>query len=157
TCAMLSAQTKDVDGWDKIKWGITVAEAQAAYGRDIHTWHDEYPNELPAKVTGFRDQLVLNHLAISGVKMQATIQTLIGSESITQVRLRLEDGSKESAYQVLGSFLRSQYGVPTDVANEEVGAWKQHFIRWRFPSTAIRLYWLEGVPSSGTLDDGSTL
>jgi hypothetical protein len=28
------AQTKDTDGWGKVKWGMTVEQAKTAYGAD---------------------------------------------------------------------------------------------------------------------------
>jgi hypothetical protein len=153
TGAALVAQPKDVDGWDKVKWGMTVAQAQAAYGSEARTWKQDYPNSLRPKARDYDERLFVRGLKIGGMKMVAAIETPIGSERVVEVKLTLDQGSRDSAYEALGTFLTQQYGQPSEVVkNRGFGATAIRSTFWKFPSTVIVLNWIETTGYGGSVE-----
>jgi hypothetical protein len=132
----LYAQTKptDVSGWDKIRWGMTIAEARSAY--DIHTAPENKDNWT---------LLYLNPVKISGVEMGVQVGAREAAGKITLVRLWSFFGIPSAApsagsqdFDTLRSALIQKYGDP---AHEEVTRGENFrlikIVRWTFPSTSI--------------------
>jgi hypothetical protein len=127
---------QDVDGWDKIKWGMTIAKARSAY--DIQTQPES------------RDDwtlLILKPVKMGDLEMGAEAGARHGSEKITWVRLWSYFGLPNSAplagpqdFETLKNILIREYGAP---ANEEVKRGENFrlikIVQWRFHSTSILL------------------
>jgi hypothetical protein len=154
----LYGQTKpnDVSGWDKIRWGMTIAEARAAY--DIHTQTDSKDNWT---------LLYLNPVKTGGVEMGVQVgarprgEKMPGGDKITTVRLWSFFGLPSSAplsgpqdFDTLKTTLTQQYGHPAD--EEMKRGENNHIIKtvlWTFPSTSILLSLEQSalLPNVGTI------
>lgn len=148
----LYGQTKpnDVDGWDKIRWGMTIAEARAAY--NIHTETENKDNWT---------LLYLNPVKMGGVELGVQVGAKADRETITLVRLWSFFGLPSSAplsgsrdFDTLKRTVTQQYGHP---ANEETKRGENnHLIKtvlWTFPSTSILLSLEQSalLPNVGTI------
>jgi hypothetical protein len=134
----LYAQTPpaDVDGWDKIKWGMAIAEARSVYKIEAK----------PQTSDGWT-LLTLPPVTFAGVKMDAQAAGRQGTEKITSVRLwsyfglaNSTPGSGAQDFDTLKAALLARYG---SAASEET-AHGENFrllksVRWTFPSTSILL------------------
>jgi len=130
---------QDIDGWDKIRWGMTIAEARAAY--DIHTQPENKDNWT---------LLYLNPVKMSGVELGVQIGARQvgareGSEKIALVRLWSFFGLPSSApsagpqdFDTLKTALIQKCGHP---AHEEMKRGENFrlikTVLWKFPSTSI--------------------
>jgi hypothetical protein len=131
-------QTKpnDVDGWDKIKWGMTLAEARAAY----HAGAEPQKNDTWTL-------LALNPVKISDVELGVQVGARHGTAKITEVTLWSVFGLPNAApsagpgdFDTLRTVLIQQYGRPA--SEEEKRGENSHLIKtvlWTFPSTSIFL------------------
>ena len=141
---------KDVNGWDKIRWGMTIAEARAAY--DIHTETENKDNWT---------LLYLTPAKIGGVEMGVQVGARAGGDKIAMVRLWSFFGLPSSTplsgprdFDTLKSTLTQQYGHP---AGEETKRGENnHIIKtvlWTFPSTSILLSLEQSalLPNVGTI------
>jgi hypothetical protein len=133
------AKPNDVDGWDKIKWGMTIADARAAY--DIHTQPENKDNWT---------LLYLNPVKMSGVELGVQIGARQvgarqGGDKIALVRLWSFFGLPSSPplagsqdFDTLQTALTQKYGHP---ASEETKRGENFrlikTVRWTFPSTSI--------------------
>jgi hypothetical protein len=128
------AKPDDVAGWDKIRWGMTIAEARAAY--DINTQPENKDNWT---------LLYLNPVKISGVELGVQIGARQGSEKIALVRLWSFFGLPNSPplaraqdFDTLKTSLIQKYGHP---AREEMKRGENFrlikTVLWTFPSTSI--------------------
>ena len=147
----LCAQPKDVDGWDKIKWGMTIAEVRAAYATD-------------AKPESKDDWtlLQLNPVKMGTVEMTVEVGARQSAGKITSVRLWSYFGIPSAAptagpqdFDTLKAFLTEKYGRP---ANEE-SRHGENFrliktVLWTFPSTSILLTLEQSssLPNLGNID-----
>ena len=127
---------KDVDGWDKIKWGMTMAKARSAY--DIQTQPESNDDWT---------LLILKPVKMGDIEMGAEAGARRGSQNITWVRLWSFFGLATSApsagsrdFDTLRTTLIEKYGQP---ANEETTRGENfrliRTVQWRFPSTSILL------------------
>lgn len=127
---------KDVDGWDKIKWGMTIAQARSAYGI-----------EAQAESQDNWTLLDLKPVKAAGVEMGVQVGARQGSQKISLVRLWSFFGLPSSAplagpqdFDTLKTMAIQKYGVP---ANEEVKRGENFrllkTVLWTFPSTSIVL------------------
>jgi hypothetical protein len=125
---------KDVDGWDKVKWGMTLAEARSAY--DVKTQPEGSDNWT---------LLTLNPVKIADIQMGVQVAARHGSEKITSVRLWSYFGLPSSApsagpqdFDALRGMLIQKYGPP---ASEEAKRGENFrlvkTVLWTFPSTSI--------------------
>lgn len=130
----LSAQKPaDIDGWDKIHWGMTIANARSAYNVDTQ----------PEKTDDWT-LLTLKPVQIAGVEMGVQVGAR-GGTRITSVRLWSYFGLATSVpgagaqdFDTLKIALIRQYGSP---AKEEVNHGENFrlikTVLWKFPSTSI--------------------
>jgi hypothetical protein len=145
------APPKDVDGWDKIKWGMTIAAVRMVYG--IHA--------QPENKDGWT-LLQMNPTKVGDVPMGVQIGARLGSTKITLVRLWSHFGLPDSApragaqdFDALRAALMRVYGPPA--SEEEKRGENFRLIRtalWKFPSTSI-LMTLEqssSLPNLGNID-----
>ncbi len=125
---------QDIAGWDKIKWGMTIAEARSAYGIDSQ-----------AESTDDWTLLTLKPVKIGDIKLSVQIGARRPSEKITLVRQWSYFGlptAPSSAgpqdFDTLRTMLIQKYGQP---ANEETKRGENFrlikTVLWTFPSTSI--------------------
>lgn len=128
------AKPKDVDGWDKIKWGMTIAQARAVYAAQSQP-------ETKDNWT----LLQLNPVNLRGIKMGVEVGARQGEDKVSLVRLWSFFGVPDSApsagpqdFDTLRTMLIAQYGPP---ANEEERRGENFrlmkSVLWKFPSTSI--------------------
>jgi hypothetical protein len=135
--AMLMAQPKDVDGWGKVKWGMTIAQAKVAYGSEAQAPDRENGS------TKYVERLTLRNLKVGDIRMRVAIETLPGSDRIAEVALSLEDGQRISPYLTLKNSLTQKYGRPSHEERSQRENVVSLSAAWIFPSTVISLLWLE--------------
>jgi len=121
---ILSGQTKpkDVEGWGKVKWGMTLAEAKAACG--------------PVCGEG-------SGVDIGGVKMGVSLSASPPDDKTAKVVLGAfvpANRSESTIYAYLKSTLIRKYGPPAseDTNPDELGVMVRTAM-WVFPSTTITL------------------
>jgi hypothetical protein len=138
------AQTKDIDGWGKVKWGMTVEQAKAAYGTEAEDSRVE-----PGPNFTFIDRVELPNVKIGDLEMKASLQTPKGSDQIKQVTISLRADMQSPAFvrsiafDRLKPLLIEKYGAPT---NEDRTTEGNNIIKkalWSLPSTTISLIWSE--------------
>jgi len=148
----LSAQpkTKDVDGWDKIKWGMTIAQARFAYAVEAQPESKDNWTLLDLKP-----------VKIGAIEMGVQVGARQGSQKISLVRMWSFFGLPSSAplagpqdFDTLKTMLIQKYGPP---ANEEVKRGENFrllkSVLWTFPSTSIvlRLEQSSSLPNLGNI------
>src|SRR5450759_4370979 len=107
-------QTKpnDVDGWGKIKWGMTAADAKAALG-DQAAESTEKANPY-ARLT---ESLVIGKLMVGDIPCRGTIYSKKGSDAVVSVTIRAGQAQDPAflrgvSYDSLKSLLIEKYGPP---------------------------------------------
>jgi hypothetical protein len=140
------AQTKDTDGWGKVKWGMTVEQAKAAYGSDA-----EDSTVVPGPNFLFIDKITLPNVKVGDLEMMASLQVPRGSGQIKQVSLSLKADMQAPSLVRSGTFERlkvlliEKYGAPTD---EDRATERDDLVKtalWSLPSTTIILGWSEST------------
>jgi hypothetical protein len=140
------AQTKDIDGWGKVKWGMTVEEARAIYRTEA-----QESTTVPGPNFSFVDRLTVPKVKIGDMDMEASLQTPRGSDQIRQVSLTLNSDIqapsfvRRGAFEQLKGLVIEKYGAP---ANEDRTTDRRSVIStlvWSLPSTTITLIWSEDV------------
>jgi hypothetical protein len=91
--SVLFAQVKDVDGWGKIKWGMTIAQVKAVYGAQVQN-----VSGPGATNTDYVEKLAIMSLLIGGTNMKVTIETAPGSDLIKCVSMKLVDDPKHREF-----------------------------------------------------------
>jgi hypothetical protein len=141
---------QDIAGWDKVRWGMTIAEIRSAY--DIHTEPESKDNWT---------LLYLKPVKIGGVEMGVQVGAREVAGKITLVRLWSFFGVPGAAplagaqdFDTLKTTLIQKYGHP---AKEETTRGENgrliKTVLWTFPSTSI-LMTLEqstSLPNLGTI------
>lgn len=119
------AQPRDIDGWGKIRWGMTIADAGQAYVIDRHEDNDRW------------SQLIVQQMMIGDITMRVSIAARHGSEQISRVRLSANSGAED--FDTLKTQLIQKYGPPIDGETRTEGTDSIRTFLWTFPSTSIRL------------------
>jgi hypothetical protein len=137
---------KDVKGWGKVKWDMTVTQAKESYP-------DAKPSERKEEgpTVGYVEKLVIKDFALGDLSMKVSIETRPKSDLVKAVSL--EPGCQErisctanlgGTYSHLKDSLTQKYGQPTDQEKDRDGA---SSATWTFRSTVIKLVLVEGVVS----------
>jgi hypothetical protein len=145
------AKPKDVDGWDKVKWGMTLAEVRSAYSSRTT---EEYPG---AAAKCFDSPIhyclsdrgpyvrLLDRIEIGPTTMEVTVQAGYGSAKVVSVELvdlagGLVEGHGIRNFDTLRTLLIQKYGTPANQETklDDIGA-HVTTVLWTLPSTAIRL------------------
>jgi hypothetical protein len=132
------AQPRDVDGWGKIRWGMTIADASQAYVIDRHEDND------------FWSQLIAQPVTIGDIVMRVSIGAKHGSEQISRVRLSTNSGAED--FDTLKAQLIQKYGPPIDGETRTEGTNSIRTFLWTFPSTSIRLTLTQGPNGQGRIE-----
>jgi len=123
------AQPRDVEGWGKIRWGMTLAEAGQAYVIDRHEDNDRW------------SQVIVQPVVIGDLTMRVSIAARHGFEQVSRVRLSTNSSGKDSPddFDDLKAQLIQKYGPPIDGETRTEGPDSIKTFLWTFPSTSIRL------------------
>jgi hypothetical protein len=127
---------RDADGFGNIKWGMTVAEAKAAFPGLLEPGRSELASGA------FEERLIQPVLMIGSVEMTVSIQTKADSDRITRIVLKLAPfvQRRKAAFQFLRNNLTLKYGKPSHMPP---GRLKEQREVWILPSTTITLDWRE--------------
>jgi hypothetical protein len=132
-------QTKptDVGGWGKVKWGMTLTEAKAAYGPALHDLVAPSQRSSEHSI----ERLEVDGLSVGDISMHASLFTEPGSDRIKEANLQVPDIHKANgAFQVLLDAMTQKYGKPTrQDSTVDPGTGNTKTATWIFPSTVIRL------------------
>jgi hypothetical protein len=125
---------KDVDGWGKIKWGMTLAEARSAYPVDETERNDYWT------------LLTLVPIKIGDIRMSVSVGAKHGTEKISKVSMWMYFGLPSSAqfagpqdFDALKTLLITKYGAPANEETKRDNGDRVRTILWTFPSTTIVL------------------
>lgn len=130
--AQAGATPKDVDGWNKVKWSMSLAEAKAAIDESQKVRVVDI--ELGISLSAARSTPDRYHALSQPVALVA----------LTAVTDKAQTGN---AYETVKLLLIEKYGVPvSDTAVPDLGV-LEHRASWSFPSTRIVLTWREGPQS----------
>jgi hypothetical protein len=134
----LYGQTRpqDVDGWDKIKWGMTIAQARSAYA--VESQPESKDNWT---------LLDLKPVKVGAIEMGVQVGARLGSQKISLVRLWSFFGLPSSPplagaqdFGTLKAMLTQKYGPPD---NEETKRGENFrllkTVLWKFPSASVQL------------------
>jgi hypothetical protein len=130
---------RDVEGWGKIKWGMTIADASQAYVIDRHE-----DNE-------FWSQLIAQPVEVGDITMRVSIGARHGSDQISRVRLSMNSATTRD-FDTLKTLLIQKYGPPIDGETRTDGTDGIRTFLWTFPSTSIRLTLTQGQKGQGRID-----
>ena len=142
-------QERDADGSGNIKWGMTVAEAKAAFPGLRE------PGRLELTSGAFEERLIQPVLMIGSVVMTVSIQTKADSDLITRIVLKLAPfvQHRKTAFQFLSNNLILKYGRPSHHDTAPRSHMKEETEVWALPSTTITLDWREESVSKFRLLD----
>ena len=132
-------QEHDADGFGNIKWGMTVADAKAAFSGLRE------PERSELTRGGYEERLIQPVLMIGSVEMTVSIQTKADSELITRIVLKLAPfvQHRKTAFQFLSNNLIQKYGKPNHHDTATRSRTKEDTEVWALPSTTITLSWRE--------------
>jgi hypothetical protein len=140
--ALGQTKPKDVYGWGKLRWGMTVKQAKAALGPGARE-----SDGKSGKSTRYSERIVIDKLKIGDIEMTASVYTLPDSEKIQEVGLTLPDGVNKTnggSFEDLRNSLTRKYGIPTrQEPIEERERTTINSATWVFPSTVISLMWIQ--------------
>jgi hypothetical protein len=130
---------RDADGFGNIKWGMTVAEAKAAFPGL------RKPERSELMSGAFEERLIQPVLMIGSVETTVSIQTKADSDLITRIVLKLAPfvQHRKTAFQFLSNNLIQKYGKPSHHAAAAHSRMKEETEVWALPSTTITLSWRE--------------
>lgn len=151
--ASASGQTKpkDVDGWGKIKWGMTLAEVRSLYSVPVST--KEWPetaarcldSPIPSCLPDRGPYIFLDSVEVGDIKMKVTVQAGYKSTKVVSVQLADLNGASGTGngvrnFDTLKTLLIQKYGTPVNQETkiDDIGA---HIttVLWTFTSTSILL------------------
>ena len=130
---------RDADGFGNIKWGMTVADARAAFPGLRE------PDRLELTSGAFEERLIQPVLMIGSVEMTVSIQTKANSDLITRIVLKLAPfvQHRKTAFQFLSKNLIQKYGRPSHHDTAHRRRMNEETEVWALPSTIITLDWRE--------------
>ena len=135
-------QIKDVQGWDKVKWGMSVAEVRAAYG-------SRASEPLAGSVKN--DKLLISDIHIGEITASADIYTATNSDKVVSAEIAatgwsgITGSGRQSIFGMLKPLLIQKYGTPRceDRVPDFDGGFIDSTLLWVFPSTSVKLRWSE--------------
>ena len=128
--AFSQPRAQDVIGWDRIAWGMTIAEARSIY---------------PAATgAGNRERLTLEPVLIGDLTLNVTVSAGNDSDRISRVELSNPDAGARK-FDRLKVLLIQKYGAPINESTKiEDANTSVTTLIWTFPSTAILLTLRQG-------------
>ncbi len=142
--AVAFCQPKDVEGWSKIKWGMTVAESREAIGKQVSD-----PTDAPGPNFVLINKFIVNDVKIGDIVAKAAVQTARNSDVVSAVTIEaagLDEtpGKRADTFSTLKRLLIEKYGTPKNEDRKQDGRGDtDSTLLWIFPSTSITLLWSE--------------
>jgi len=137
-------QPKDVTGWTRVRWGMTVSEARAAFPGQVSD-----PRVATPPDAILVDRFIVTDIQIGRISAEAAVETEQDSDQVVAVRLRATGPSatgaaRTSTFSTLKHLLIAKYGTPQSEDHSPFGnGGTDHRVLWLFPSTSITLRWTE--------------
>jgi len=138
--ASAAQKPQDVNGWEKLKWGMTGDEIKAAFGKDIKV---HKPREDAGE--GVYSELELTGLTIGGEPFRASLWMGIGTKKLSKIvfvpKVEPEGFAWAETFIKVEEDLISKYGDPsTEETSNDPGTSAER--KWVFPSTVIELSYM---------------
>ena len=150
TAAAAFCQQQDVEGWTRIRWGMTVAEAREAFPGQVSD-----PRVAAAPDAILIDRFIISDILIGRIRAEAAVQTEQDSSQVIAVRLRAAGPSaspreRTNTFSALKQLLIVKYGTPQNEDHSPDGTGTTDSrVFWVFPSTSITLWWNEQTGGPG--------
>jgi hypothetical protein len=144
TSAALFCQPKDVEGWTRIRWGMTVSEAREAFPGQVSD-----PKVAAAPDALLIVRFIVTEIQIGRITAEAAVQTERDSNQVVAVRMRAVGASttpleRTHTFSTLKQLLIVKYGAPQNEDHSPYGGGAtESRVLWLFPSTSITLRWNE--------------
>ena len=144
TAIVAFCQPRDVGGWTRIRWGMTVAQAREAFPGQASD-----PRVAAPPDAVLIDRFIINDIQIGRITAEAAVQTEQDSNQVVAVRIRATGASaaglaRTSTYSTLKHLLIVKYGAPQSEDHSPFGnGGTDSRVLWLFPSTSITLRWSE--------------
>lgn len=133
-------QPRDVEGWGKIKWGMTVSDIMSVFGRQASVSTDSVPTS-----SALVPKLIIKDVRIGEIGAKAVVLTAKGSDRVQAVEVEATDitetpAKTASVFSTLKELLIEKYGTPIkeEAKIAEFGITRTSAL-WVFPSTSITL------------------
>jgi hypothetical protein len=125
------AQQTDIRGWDKLTWGMTMAEVRKVY-----------PGTYPANLADKSFKLQASGPMIAGYPFTVGF-AFDNNDRLFGINLRLanEQDANEATYRTLENLLTAKYGLPAK-RDKDIGYYMGSVTlttTWVYPSTIIEL------------------
>jgi len=158
----ISAQPKDVKGWNKARWGMSEREIENAFKGKV----EQLREPIIDKQEGIYVKQEINDLTFANTKFTVSFVMDDKANELREVVLTPKGSHFRVLFGILEKKLVTKYGPVTHRDKEDIdmqklgknGYGQDQISRvWRFPSTLITLeYWVYGM-GSGKVEDGVTL
>lgn len=130
---------KDVDGWNNIKWGTSVADAKVALGDQASE-----PATEPNPRATLTEKLVIKSLLVGDSQFRGSIFSKKGSDAVASVtiyakEIRGPSLSRDLIFDSLKTLLIQKYGQPNSEDRRTTRRDVDSIVVWVFPSTTISL------------------
>ena len=131
----------DVQGWEKLKWGMSSGEVQGVLGKDVkkrEIRHDEKD--------GVYTELEMLNIKIGGSKFRASLWMDQDTKELSRIvfvpEVKTADYHWAKTFISLENSLVDRYGIP-DVENTTNDPGTSAERIWNFPSTEIEMSYLK--------------
>ena len=158
----ISAQPKDIKGWNKARWGMSEREIENAFKGKV----EQLREPIIDKQEGIYVKQEINDLTFANTKFTVSFVMDDKANELREVVLTPKGSHFRVLFGILEKKLVTKYGPVTHRDKEDIdmqklgknGYGQDQISRvWRFPSTLITLeYWVYGM-GSGKVEDGVTL
>jgi hypothetical protein len=144
TAAATFCQPKDVGGWTRIRWGMTVAEAREAFSGQVSD-----PRVATPPDAILVDRFIITDLHIGRIVAEAAVGTERDSNQVVAVRIRAagpiaSPRERSDTFSALKQLLIVKYRTPQNEDQSPDGSGSTDSrVFWVFPSTSITLWWNE--------------
>ena len=158
----ISAQPKDIKGWNKARWGMSEREIENAFKGKV----EQLREPIIDKQEGIYVKQEINDLTFANTKFTVSFVMDEKTDQLKEVVLTPKGTHFRVLFELLEKKLITKYGRVTFRDKEDIdmqklgkdGYGQDQISRvWKFPSTLITLeYWVYGM-GSGKVDEGVTL
>ncbi len=131
------ARPKDVEGWNKARWGMTEAQIESTFEGRV----EKFPQS--EKYEAWYVNLWIRSLDIGGNQYELLFQMDEKTRQLKGILIspKGEEGTFLRKFKSLEQLLLGKYGSPSYKENVDHG-FGPNFVRsWIFPTTTIRLYY----------------
>lgn len=148
----ISAQPRDVEGWNKARWGMTEKKIENAFKGKI----ERRPEPIIDEQDGIYVNLEIHNFTFANTKFTVSFVMDDKTDQLKEVVLSPETTHFRVLFGILERKLVAKYGPVTH--KDKDGSGQDQIMRlWRFPSTTITLqYWVYGA-GSGKVSEGVAL